>query len=131
MTTSTPSVAAVLGTGLALLALFATSWALSYVPLAGYAGQISLCQLSMAGIGAMAWGQLGAHGALWALAAERFSGRIAVTELPLVRWTLTRLGDDSRALIWVEHHVVHDGWSFAATVDGLTTMERAVPPLPV
>ncbi|MES5817696.1 ABC transporter permease [Streptomyces sp. RG80] len=43
--------------------------ALSYVPLAGYAGQISLCQLSMAGIGAVVWGHLGAHGELWALAA--------------------------------------------------------------
>ncbi|NEB02807.1 ABC transporter permease [Streptomyces sp. SID13726] len=43
--------------------------ALSYVPLAGYAGQISLCQLSMAGIGAVVWGHLGAHGQLWALPA--------------------------------------------------------------
>lgn len=43
--------------------------ALSYIPLAGYAGQISLCQLSMAGIGAVVWGHLGAHGELWALAA--------------------------------------------------------------
>ncbi|HEY2565462.1 MAG TPA: condensation domain-containing protein, partial [Acidimicrobiales bacterium] len=64
--------------------------------------------------------------ALWALAAERFSDRIAVTELPLVHWTLTRLGDDSRALIWVEHHVVHDGWSFAATLDEIVTLYRAM-----
>ncbi|MFD5296394.1 ABC transporter permease [Streptomyces mutabilis] len=41
--------------------------ALSYVPLAGFAGQISLCQLSIAGIGAVAWGHLGAGGELWAL----------------------------------------------------------------
>lgn len=41
--------------------------ALSYVPLAGYAGQISLCQLSIAGIGAVVWGHLGAQGELWAL----------------------------------------------------------------
>ncbi|MEU9350570.1 ABC transporter permease [Streptomyces griseoloalbus] len=41
--------------------------ALSYVPLAGYTGQISLCQLSIAGIGAVVWGHLGAHGELWAL----------------------------------------------------------------
>jgi branched-chain amino acid transport system permease protein len=41
--------------------------ALSYVPLAGYAGQISLCQLSMAGIGAVTWAHLGAHGEFWAL----------------------------------------------------------------
>ena len=43
--------------------------ALSYVPLTGYAGQISLCQLSMAGIGAVVWGHLGGNGDLWALAA--------------------------------------------------------------
>lgn len=41
--------------------------ALSYVPLAGYAGQVSLCQLSIAGIGAVVWGHLGARGELWAL----------------------------------------------------------------
>ncbi|MEU9242707.1 ABC transporter permease [Streptomyces sp. NPDC048385] len=41
--------------------------ALSYVPLAGYAGQVSLCQLSVAGLGAVLWGHLGAHGQLWAL----------------------------------------------------------------
>lgn len=41
--------------------------ALSYVPLAGYAGQISLCQLSIAGIGAVVWGHLGAQGQVWAL----------------------------------------------------------------
>jgi branched-chain amino acid transport system permease protein len=43
--------------------------ALSYVPLAGYAGQISLCQLSMAGLGAVTWAHLGDRGQLWALAA--------------------------------------------------------------
>jgi branched-chain amino acid transport system permease protein len=41
--------------------------ALSYVPLAGYAGQISLCQLSMAGIGALVWAHLGGNGQWWAL----------------------------------------------------------------
>ncbi len=41
--------------------------ALSYVPLAGYAGQISLCQLSMAGIGAIVWAHVGANGQWWAL----------------------------------------------------------------
>jgi branched-chain amino acid transport system permease protein len=43
--------------------------ALSYVPLAGYAGQISLCQLSMAGIGAVVWAHLGGGGQWWALVA--------------------------------------------------------------
>ena len=41
--------------------------ALSFVPLGGYAGQISLCQLSIAAIGALVWTHLGQHGQWWAL----------------------------------------------------------------
>jgi branched-chain amino acid transport system permease protein len=43
--------------------------ALSYVPLTGYAGQISLCQLSIAGLGAVVWAHLGGGGQWWALVA--------------------------------------------------------------
>jgi branched-chain amino acid transport system permease protein len=43
--------------------------ALSYVPLTGYAGQISLCQLSIAGLGAVVWAHLGGGGQWWALLA--------------------------------------------------------------
>jgi branched-chain amino acid transport system permease protein len=43
--------------------------ALSYVPLTGYAGQISLCQLSIAGVGAVVWAHLGGNGQWWALLA--------------------------------------------------------------
>jgi amino acid adenylation domain-containing protein len=32
--------------------------------------------------------------------------------LPLVRWTLVQLKADEFVLIHVEHHLVHDGWSF-------------------
>ena len=45
-------------------------FALSLVPLTGFAGQISLCQLSFAAIGASIWAQWGTHGnpiiLLWA-----------------------------------------------------------------
>jgi branched-chain amino acid transport system permease protein len=41
--------------------------ALSYVPLSGYAGQISLCQLSIAAIGALVWAHLAPGGQWWAL----------------------------------------------------------------
>jgi branched-chain amino acid transport system permease protein len=41
--------------------------ALSFVPLSGYAGQISLCQLSMAAIGALVWSHLAPDGQWWAL----------------------------------------------------------------
>lgn len=33
-------------------------------------------------------------------------------ELPLVRWTVVRLGPATHEIILVEHHFVHDGWSF-------------------
>jgi branched-chain amino acid transport system permease protein len=41
--------------------------ALSLVPLGGYAGQISLCQLSMAAIGALTWAHLAPNGQWWVL----------------------------------------------------------------
>jgi branched-chain amino acid transport system permease protein len=41
--------------------------ALSFVPLSGYTGQISLCQLSIAAIGALVWAHLGQNGQWWAL----------------------------------------------------------------
>jgi branched-chain amino acid transport system permease protein len=41
--------------------------ALSFVPLGGYAGQISLCQLSMAAIGALVWAHLAQGGQWWVL----------------------------------------------------------------
>lgn len=84
--------------------------ALSYVPLAGYAGQISLCQLSMAGIGAVVWGHLGSHGQLWALAAA-----IAVTAavgaliaLPALRFSGVYLALGTAAVA-----VVLDRWIFS------------------
>jgi amino acid adenylation domain-containing protein len=43
-----------------------------------------------------------------------------ITELPLVRWTLFRLGDDEHVLLAVEQHLVHDGWSFAVFLRELT-----------
>ncbi|KPM53987.1 ABC transporter permease [Frankia sp. CcI49] len=61
--------------------------ALSYIPLAGYAGQISLCQLSVAGVGAAVWAHAGGHGELWALAlAVVVSGVVgALIALPALR----------------------------------------------
>ncbi len=35
-----------------------------------------------------------------------------LNKLPLVRWTLVQLKLDEFVLIHVEHHLVHDGWSF-------------------
>ena len=36
-----------------------------------------------------------------------------LSRLPLIRWTLFRLAPDRHALLHVEHHLVHDGWSWA------------------
>jgi amino acid adenylation domain-containing protein len=36
-----------------------------------------------------------------------------LTRAPLIRWRLLRLEDDYWELIQIEHHFVHDGWSFA------------------
>ncbi|QXI25592.1 non-ribosomal peptide synthetase [Pseudomonas vanderleydeniana] len=36
---------------------------------------------------------------------------IDVSNLPLVRWLLVRRGTDAYALVHIEHHFVHDGWS--------------------
>ncbi|WP_392534069.1 amino acid adenylation domain-containing protein [Nostoc sp. C117] len=33
-------------------------------------------------------------------------------QLPLVRWLLLKLSDQDHLLIHIEHHMVHDGWSF-------------------
>ncbi|MEH2239779.1 amino acid adenylation domain-containing protein [Nostoc sp.] len=35
-----------------------------------------------------------------------------LNQLPLVRWLLLRLSDQDHILIHIEHHMVHDGWSF-------------------
>jgi amino acid adenylation domain-containing protein len=44
--------------------------------------------------------------------AEDFQRRFDLSKLPLVRWTLLKITDDESILMHVEHHTVHDGWSF-------------------
>jgi amino acid adenylation domain-containing protein len=46
-------------------------------------------------------------------------------ELPLVRWTLFRLAPDDHRLLAVEHHFVHDGWSFGVFLRELTAIYGA------
>lgn len=62
-------------------------FALSLVPLTGFAGRISLCQLSFAGIGASVWAQWGNHGnPLWMLGAAAVAAVIgALVALPALR----------------------------------------------
>jgi len=83
--------------------------ALSYVPLAGYAGQVSLCQLSMAGIGAVVWAHLGAHGELWALGATILVSAVAGA---LVALPALRLSGVYLALGTAAFAVILDRWIF-------------------
>jgi branched-chain amino acid transport system permease protein len=83
--------------------------ALSYVPLTGYAGQISLCQLSMAGIGAVVWAHLGAHGQWWALAAAVVVSAVAGA---LIALPALRLSGIYLALGTAAFAVVLDQWIF-------------------
>jgi branched-chain amino acid transport system permease protein len=83
--------------------------ALSYVPLAGYAGQVSLCQLSMAGIGAVVWGHLGAHGQLWALGAAIL---VSAAAGALVALPALRLSGVYLALGTAAFAVILDRWIF-------------------
>jgi amino acid adenylation domain-containing protein len=62
-----------------------------------------------------------------------------LTRLPLIRWTLFRLGPAENILLHVEHHLVHDGWSFTVFVRELLELYKAfsaggpspLPPPPV
>ncbi|HEX2210504.1 MAG TPA: amino acid adenylation domain-containing protein [Longimicrobium sp.] len=46
-------------------------------------------------------------------------------ELPLIRWTLYRTADDAHVLAAVEHHFVHDGWSFGVFLRELAALYSA------
>ncbi|HYO67701.1 MAG TPA: amino acid adenylation domain-containing protein, partial [Archangium sp.] len=50
---------------------------------------------------------------------------ISLFELPLARWSALRLAPDEYELVLVEHHVVHDGWSFAVLMRELDTLYNA------
>jgi amino acid adenylation domain-containing protein len=68
----------------------------------------------------------GARGDAWPrLVRERVRIRIDPGAAPLVHWTLARLGESSWRLIHVEHHLVHDGWSFAVLAGDLAELYSA------
>ncbi|HEY2815274.1 MAG TPA: ABC transporter permease [Acidimicrobiales bacterium] len=83
--------------------------ALSLVPLVGYAGNISLCQMSFAGIGAITMAHLGASGSpiglVWAAFAAGIVG--ALVALPTLRLSGIYL-----ALATAAFAVVLDEWLF-------------------
>ena len=56
---------------------------------------------------------------------ERVRTRIDPGVAPLLRWTLLRLDDRRWDLIQVEHHLIHDGWSFAVLAGELAELYSA------
>ncbi|MER5641423.1 amino acid adenylation domain-containing protein [Kitasatospora sp. NPDC002227] len=46
------------------------------------------------------------------LALERMREPFDLGSLPLMRWTVLRLAPGLHELVLIEHHLVHDGWSF-------------------
>ena len=48
-----------------------------------------------------------------------------LSQLPLVRWSLIRIADEKHILAHVEHHLVHDGWSFRVFVRELLELYKA------
>jgi len=74
------------------------------------------------------------EGALDDLVAEELRRPFDLGRLPLVRWTLLRLGPDDHALLHVDHHLVLDGWSLGvllgevARLYGAFAAGRAAPP---
>jgi amino acid adenylation domain-containing protein len=51
--------------------------------------------------------------------------RIELDKAPLVRWTLVRRGEGRWSLIGIEHHAIHDGWSFIVVLSELSELYSA------
>ena len=59
------------------------------------------------------------------LVAAEMSRRFDLGCLPMQRWTSIRLAPDEHELVLVEHHMVHDGWSFTLMMRELKTLYAA------
>jgi amino acid adenylation domain-containing protein len=59
------------------------------------------------------------------LRGEEFGRIIDLGRLPLIRWRLLRLGAEEHEILHVEHHFVHDGWSFGVYLRELKTLYEA------
>jgi amino acid adenylation domain-containing protein len=56
------------------------------------------------------------------LLAEWFAEPFDITSLPLTRWRLIRMSVDEHYLVHMEHHLVHDGWSFGVLMKEIRTL---------
>lgn len=69
-------------------------------------------------------GDLDQDDALARLVAEFVAERLALDRAPLARWKLVRLADDHHVLLHLEHHLIHDGWSWNVFLRELTSHYR-------
>jgi amino acid adenylation domain-containing protein/non-ribosomal peptide synthase protein (TIGR01720 family) len=56
---------------------------------------------------------------------EQFAMPFDLAQPPLVRWTLMRAADDTYDLVHIEHHIVHDGWSFSVLLREFKALYQA------
>ena len=49
----------------------------------------------------------------------------SLTQLPLIRWVLIRIDAEDHILVHIEHHLVHDGWSFNVFLNELIKLYTA------
>ncbi|QDQ10096.1 non-ribosomal peptide synthetase [Streptomyces spectabilis] len=91
-------------------------------PVQVIAGSVELPwrEVDVSGLGAD-----GARTALARLADEERERRLDVTEAPLLRLTLVRLGDDRHAQIVTSHHIVTDGWSLPVLIGEMSAIYKA------
>ncbi|MET0397710.1 MAG: amino acid adenylation domain-containing protein [Longimicrobiaceae bacterium] len=57
--------------------------------------------------------------------ADELGAPFELDRLPLIRWRLLRLAGDEHLLLQVEHHFVHDGWSFGVFLRELVALYTA------
>ncbi|HEU0078957.1 MAG TPA: condensation domain-containing protein, partial [Longimicrobiaceae bacterium] len=65
------------------------------------------------------------EGELERILRDEFLKPFHLGELPLIRWSLYRTADDEHVLAAVEHHFVHDGWSFGVFLRELAALYAA------
>ena len=56
---------------------------------------------------------------------EEYMHQFDLSRLPLIYWKLVRLGPEEHVLIHIEHHLVHDGWSFNILLSELMELYNA------
>ncbi|MFG1793143.1 amino acid adenylation domain-containing protein [Nocardia sp. NPDC049149] len=68
----------------------------------------------------------GAEQAAEDVVAHAITERFDLARPPLIRWLLVRIAVDDHLLVHVEHHLVHDGWSFAVLLRELREIYPAL-----